>query len=71
MAGKAQKTEHSGAKHGCGAYWGHKVDAKQDSRKKRRRDAKKQIEGILNFDTGVRYPKDYDKDSDPYRKGII
>jgi hypothetical protein len=49
MAGKAKKTEHAGAKHGCGAYWGHKIDAKQDSRKKRRQNAKCaiQIEGWL------------------------
>lgn len=30
------KTEHSGAKHGNGAYWGRKVDAKAKSNKVRR-----------------------------------
>ena len=48
MAGKAQKTEHAGAKHGCGAYWGRKVDAKQDSRKKRRQMARKEIRDATN-----------------------
>lgn len=36
MAQKARKTEHSGAKHGGGAYWGYKVDAKKDSNTRRR-----------------------------------
>jgi hypothetical protein len=36
MAGKAGKTEHSGAKHGSGAYWGPKKDAKHESNKARR-----------------------------------
>jgi len=36
MANKAAKTEHSGAKHGSGAYWGRKADAKRESNKTRR-----------------------------------
>jgi hypothetical protein len=36
MAGKAIKTEHSGAKHGDGAYWGPKAQAKHESNKARR-----------------------------------
>lgn len=36
MANKVGKTEHSGAKHGNGAYWGRKVDAKRESNKARR-----------------------------------
>lgn len=36
MAGRAKETEHSGAKHGNGAYWGRKVDAKAESNKVRR-----------------------------------
>lgn len=40
MAGKAKKTEHAGAKHARGAYWGPKRDAKQESKKRRRREAK-------------------------------
>jgi hypothetical protein len=40
MAQKANKTEHTGAKHGRGAYWGPKKDAKRESNKIRRRRAK-------------------------------
>jgi hypothetical protein len=36
MAYRASKSEHSGAKHGCGAYWGRKADAKAESNKIRR-----------------------------------
>jgi hypothetical protein len=36
MANKAVATEHSGAKHGNGAYWGRKADAKAQSNKARR-----------------------------------
>jgi hypothetical protein len=36
VANKVGKTEHSGAKHGNGAYWGRKVDAKRESNKARR-----------------------------------
>jgi hypothetical protein len=36
VANKAIATEHSGAKHGNGAYWGHKGDAKAQSNKARR-----------------------------------
>lgn len=34
---REKKTEHAGAKHGCGAYWGPKAVAKQASNKERRR----------------------------------
>ena len=40
MANRARKTEHSGAKHGKGAYWGRKHEAKRESNKARRRDDK-------------------------------
>lgn len=40
MAFEAKKTEHAGAKKGRGAYWGRKVDAKRESNRKRREDAK-------------------------------
>ena len=40
MAFKALKTEHSGSKKGRGAYWGRKIDAKRESNRKRREDAK-------------------------------
>jgi len=36
MGYEAKKTEHSGAKKGCGAYWGRKADAKKQSNRKRR-----------------------------------
>ena len=32
------QTEHAGAKHGCGAYYGRKVEAKKVSNKARRRN---------------------------------
>ena len=38
MAHNAKQTEHAGAKHGKGAYWGPKADAKRESRKARRRN---------------------------------
>ena len=37
MGYKAKKTDHAGAKHGNGAYWGPKRDAKKESDKIRRR----------------------------------
>ena len=40
MAYNVKKTEHSGAKHGKGAYWGRKCDAKQGSKKIRRREVR-------------------------------
>lgn len=40
MANKSKETEHSGAKHGCGAYWGPKADAKKESKKLRRQQDK-------------------------------
>jgi predicted aminopeptidase len=40
MAFKALRTEHSGAKKWRGAYWGQKVDAKRESNRKRRENAK-------------------------------
>lgn len=40
MGYEAKKTEHSGPKKGCGAYWGRKVDAKKESNKKRREQDK-------------------------------
>jgi hypothetical protein len=43
MANAATKTEHSGAKKGRGAYWGHKVDAKHESNKKRRSNNKEAV----------------------------
>ena len=37
MGHQAKKTDHVGAKHGSGAYWGPKQDAKKESNKLRRR----------------------------------
>lgn len=42
MAYKATRTEHAGGKNG-GGYWGHRVDAKRDSRKRRRVDDRRAI----------------------------
>jgi hypothetical protein len=44
MASKAHKTEHSGAKHGKGAYYGRKQDAKQESNKQRRRAGREVVQ---------------------------
>jgi len=43
MAHQAKKTEHTGAKHGSGAYWGPKKDAKKESNKVRRRNWKREV----------------------------
>src|SRR4030043_1187947 len=40
MGYEANKTEHSGSKKGCGAYWGRKADAKKQSNRKRREQDK-------------------------------
>ena len=43
MAERAKKTEHAGAKHGNGAYWGRKVEAKAESNRVRREDDKRAV----------------------------
>jgi hypothetical protein len=43
MAFRARKTEHTGAKHGNGAYWGTKYEAKRESSKIRRRNWKLEL----------------------------
>jgi hypothetical protein len=40
MAYRTKKTEHTGAKHGRGAYWGPKKEAKKERNKLRRRSWK-------------------------------
>jgi hypothetical protein len=40
MAYRAKKTEHTGAKHGNGAYWGPKKEAKKEGNTLRRRQWK-------------------------------
>ena len=47
MGYEAKKTEHAGAKHGTGAYWGRKKDAKKESRKIRRRLGKRVVRDAL------------------------
>jgi hypothetical protein len=44
MGYEAKKTEHAGAKHGSGAYWGPKYNAKKESNKIRRRISKEEIQ---------------------------
>jgi hypothetical protein len=43
MAYRAKKTEHTGAKHGNGAYWGPKKEAKKESNTLRRRQWKQAL----------------------------
>lgn len=45
MALQKGKTEHCGAKHGEGAFWGRKKDAKKMSSKHRRVNDRKEIDG--------------------------
>ena len=47
MAGNAKKTEHAGPKKGRGAYWGRKAEAKRESNKVRREDAKRAVQHDL------------------------
>jgi hypothetical protein len=43
MAIRVRKTEHNGAKHGDGAFWGRKKEAKTGSKKRRRQNDKAAI----------------------------
>ena len=43
MGCEAKKTEHSGPKRGNGAYWGYKWEAKKESNRIRRENAKREI----------------------------
>ena len=43
MGYEAKKTEHSGAKHGNGAYWGRKWEAKKESSRTRRKNWRREI----------------------------
>lgn len=52
MANRARKTEHSGAKHGNGAYWGPKVEAKHESNKLRRERDRQTATPILDVKHG-------------------
>lgn len=48
MGYEAKKTEHSGPKHGNGAYWGYKWEAKKESNRIRRGNAKREIRSALD-----------------------
>jgi hypothetical protein len=43
MGYEAKKTEHAGSKRGNGAYWGYKWEAKKESNRIRRENAKRDI----------------------------
>ena len=43
MGYEAKKTEHAGAKHGNGAYWSRKWEAKKESSRTRRRNWQREI----------------------------
>ena len=43
MGYEAKKTEHCGPKRGNGAYWGYKWEAKEQSNRIRRENAKREI----------------------------
>jgi hypothetical protein len=43
MGYETKKTEHAGPKRGQGAYWGYKWEAKKESNRIRRENAKRQI----------------------------
>lgn len=43
MGYEAKKTEHCGPKHGNGAYWGYRWDAKKESNRIRRENWKREI----------------------------
>lgn len=48
MGYEAKKTEHSGPKRGNGAYWGYKWEAKKESNRVRRENAKREIRAAAN-----------------------
>lgn len=50
MAYHARKTEHSGPKKGCGAYYGAKADAKKESNRRRRRLDEREMVGDMELD---------------------
>jgi hypothetical protein len=50
MGYEAKKTEHCGPKRGEGAYWGYKWEAKKESNRIRRENAKREIREASNED---------------------
>ena len=54
MGYEARKTEHSGPKRGNGAYWGYKWEAKRESNRIRRENAKREIRAAaIDSDTAI------------------
>ena len=51
MGYEAKKTEHSGPKRGNGAYWGYKRDAKKESNRVRRENAKREVRAAVTDST--------------------
>jgi hypothetical protein len=47
MGYEAKRTEHCGPKRGNGAYWGYRWDAKKESNRIRRENAKREIRDEL------------------------
>jgi len=50
MGYEAKKTEHCGPKRGEGAYWGYKWEAKKESNRIRRENAKREVRHASNED---------------------
>ncbi len=50
MGYEPKKTEHCGPKRGEGAYWGYKWEAKKESNRIRRENAKREIRDAGNED---------------------
>lgn len=48
MGYEAKKTEHSGPKRGNGAYWGYKWEAKKESNRIRRENAKREVRDAVS-----------------------
>ena len=67
MGYKAEKAEHTGAKHGRGAYWGTKAEAKKESSKIRRRNSGKDLRqqliagAIANRDRDLEMAKEWSR----------
>jgi hypothetical protein len=50
MGYEAKETEHCGPKRGEGAYWGYKWEAKKESNRIRRENAKREIRAATAID---------------------
>ena len=48
MGYEAKKTEHCGAKHGNGAYWGYKWEAEKESNRVRRENWRREIRDAIH-----------------------